>query len=77
MGGPQRLAERAGSGRARELVMTADLYDAPTLREWGVVNYVHEDVDAQSRALVERIANGPTVPTPRPRRSSPPGGRAV
>ncbi|AVP70926.1 enoyl-CoA hydratase/isomerase family protein [Prescottella equi] len=60
MGGPQRLAERAGSGRARELVMTADLYDAPTLREWGVVNYVHEDVDAQSRALVERLANGPT-----------------
>lgn len=28
MGGPQRLAERAGSGRARELVMTGDLYDA-------------------------------------------------
>ncbi|RVW10390.1 enoyl-CoA hydratase/isomerase family protein [Prescottella agglutinans] len=60
MGGPQRLAERAGSGRARELVMTADLYDAATLHEWGVVNYVHEDVDGEARALVARLADGPT-----------------
>src|SRR5689334_24124065 len=37
MGGPQRLAERAGSGRARELVMTGDTYDAATLADWGVV----------------------------------------
>ncbi|WP_280762228.1 enoyl-CoA hydratase/isomerase family protein [Prescottella agglutinans] len=60
MGGPQRLAERAGSGRARELVMTADLYDAATLRDWGVVNYVSEDVDADARALVAKLADGPT-----------------
>ncbi|PTR30189.1 enoyl-CoA hydratase/carnithine racemase [Rhodococcus sp. OK519] len=60
MGGPQRLAERAGSGRARELVMTADLYDAATLHDWGVVNYVHDDVDAEARALVARLADGPT-----------------
>ena len=53
MGGPQRLAERAGSGRARELVMTGDLYDAATLHDWGVVNAVHEDVDAEARALVD------------------------
>ena len=50
MGGPQRLAERAGSGRARELVMTGDLYDAATLHSWGVVNAVHDDVDAAARA---------------------------
>ncbi|MGO4200484.1 enoyl-CoA hydratase/isomerase family protein [Rhodococcus sp. TAF43] len=60
MGGPQRLAERAGSGRARELVMTADLYDAATMHEWGVVNYVHEDVDGAARSLVARLADGPT-----------------
>src|SRR3546814_2494159 len=36
MGGPQRLAERAGSGRARELVMTGDLYDAATLHSWEI-----------------------------------------
>jgi len=60
MGGPQRLAERAGSGRAREFVMTGDLYDAATMHSWGVVNAVHEDVDQAARALVERLANGPT-----------------
>ncbi|WP_024799927.1 enoyl-CoA hydratase/isomerase family protein [Nocardia sp. BMG51109] len=60
MGGPQRLAERAGSGRARELVMTGDLYGAAVLAEWGVVNAVHEDVDAAARALVARLADGPT-----------------
>ncbi|MGW4530900.1 enoyl-CoA hydratase/isomerase family protein [Nocardia sp. NPDC004340] len=60
MGGPQRLAERAGSGRAREFVMTGDLYDAATMAEWGVVNAVHEDVDAAARALLARLADGPT-----------------
>ncbi len=60
MGGPQRLAERAGSGRARELVMTAGLYDAATLTHWGVVNAVHDDVDAAARALTDRLADGPT-----------------
>lgn len=61
MGGPQRLAERAGSGRARELVMTGDLYDAQTLKDWGVVNQIHDDVDAAARALTNRLADGPTV----------------
>lgn len=60
MGGPQRLAERAGSGRARELVMTGDLYEAGTLQQWGVVNAVHDDVDAAARGLVARLAAGPT-----------------
>lgn len=60
MGGPQRLAERAGSGRARELVMTGDLYDAATLMQWGVVNAVHDDVDAAAWALTNRLADGPT-----------------
>src|ERR1700740_1455909 len=34
MGGTQRLAERAGPARARELVMTGGLYDAATLARW-------------------------------------------
>lgn len=60
MGGPQRLAERAGSGRARELVMTGDLYDAATMLEWGVVNGIHEDLDTAAVALTHRLAEGPT-----------------
>ncbi|GAB7069242.1 enoyl-CoA hydratase/isomerase family protein [Mycobacterium hodleri] len=60
MGGPQRLAERAGSGRARELVMTGDVYDAATMAAWGVVNAVHDDVESAARALTARLADGPT-----------------
>jgi len=60
MGGPQRLAERAGSGRARELIMTGNLYPADTLREWGVVNAVHDDVDTAARELAISLAEGPT-----------------
>ncbi|MEU7628388.1 enoyl-CoA hydratase/isomerase family protein [Nocardia sp. NPDC049220] len=61
MGGPQRLAERAGSGRAREFVLTGDLYDAATMADWGVVNAVHDDVDTAARALTHRLAQGPTM----------------
>jgi enoyl-CoA hydratase/carnithine racemase len=62
MGGPQRLAERAGSGRARELVMTGELFDAETLERWNVVNRVWDDaeVDERALALARRLAEGPT-----------------
>jgi enoyl-CoA hydratase len=63
MGGPQRMAERAGPGRAREFVMTGDLYPASTLRDWGVINMVWPDAEFEqrSRELALRLANGPTV----------------
>ena len=63
MGGPQRLAERAGSGRARQLVMTGDLFDATTLERWNVVNAVYGDdeLEQRSREMAERLAAGPTL----------------
>lgn len=62
MGGPQRLAERAGSGRAKQLVMTGDLFKAGTLEQWNVVNVVVPDaeLEAESLKLATRLANGPT-----------------
>lgn len=62
MGGTQRLAERAGPGRARELVLTAERFDAATLHTWGVVNSVLPDaeLDAGARDLAARLAAGPT-----------------
>ncbi|HEY2767769.1 MAG TPA: enoyl-CoA hydratase/isomerase family protein [Solirubrobacteraceae bacterium] len=62
MGGTQRLAERAGPARARELVMTGELYDAETLERWNVVNRVlaDEDFDAAARAFARNLAEGPT-----------------
>ncbi|HVO53981.1 MAG TPA: enoyl-CoA hydratase/isomerase family protein [Solirubrobacterales bacterium] len=62
MGGTQRLAERAGSGRAREFVMTGDIYGAEELKRWGVVNkvYPEEEFESRARALAEELAAGPT-----------------
>jgi enoyl-CoA hydratase/carnithine racemase len=63
MGGTQRLAERAGSGRARELVMTGRPYDAATLERWNVVNWVlpDEGFDVAARRLATELATGPTL----------------
>ncbi|MEA2320192.1 MAG: enoyl-CoA hydratase [Solirubrobacteraceae bacterium] len=62
MGGTQRLAERAGPARARELVMTGTLYDAATLERWNVVNRVLPDdgFDPAARAFARALAEGPT-----------------
>ena len=54
MGGTQRMAERAGTARAREFVMTGGLYDAATLHDWGVVNRVLAGGD-----LLRRHASSP------------------
>jgi enoyl-CoA hydratase/carnithine racemase len=63
MGGTQRLAERAGTGRARELVMTGVPYDAATLASWNVVNRVLPDdgFDDSARELASGLAGGPTL----------------
>jgi enoyl-CoA hydratase/carnithine racemase len=62
MGGTQRLAERAGTGRAREFVMTGRPYDAATLERWNVVNRVWPDAEfgAAARELAASLAVGPT-----------------
>jgi len=63
MGGTQRMAERAGSARAREFVMTGGLYDAARMLEWGVVNRVlpADDLLEKSRKFAARLAAGPTL----------------
>lgn len=62
MGGPQRLAERAGPARAKELIYTGELFDAETLAQWNVVNrvFAREGFDEAAHALAQRIAMGPT-----------------
>ena len=63
MGGPQRLVERAGPARARELVYTGERFDAATLERWNVVNRVLPDegfADA-ARAFAADLAAGPTL----------------
>src|SRR4051794_3318957 len=62
MGGTQRIAERAGAARARELVMTGGLLDAATLERWNVINRVLPNADLREETLsfAHRLAAGPT-----------------
>jgi enoyl-CoA hydratase len=62
MGGTQRMAERAGPARAREFVMSGDLYDAATLERWNVVNRVYPagDLREETMKFAQRLAKGPT-----------------
>jgi enoyl-CoA hydratase/carnithine racemase len=62
MGGTQRLAERAGSARAAQLVMTGGLFAAEELERWGVVNLVFDDeaFEGAARDFTSDLAAGPT-----------------
>lgn len=62
MGGTQRLAERAGSGRARHFVLSGELFGAEEMERWGVVNLLldDEDFDERARAYAAELAAGPT-----------------
>ncbi|MBL1101504.1 enoyl-CoA hydratase/isomerase family protein [Streptomyces coffeae] len=62
MGGPQRLAQRAGPARARELIYTGERFTAATLERWNVVNRVlpDEGFGEAAREHARRLADGPT-----------------
>jgi len=62
-GGTQRLAERAGPARARELVMSGELFDAATLERWDVVNRVFPDerLAEETMKFAAELASGPTL----------------
>jgi enoyl-CoA hydratase/carnithine racemase len=62
-GGTQRMAERAGPGRAAEFVMSGGLYDASTLERWNVVSRVVPDDQLLEKGMkfAHRLADGPTI----------------
>ncbi len=62
-GGTQRMAERAGPGRAREFVYTGGTFDAAILERWNVVNRVLPDGELMEKGMrfAQRLAAGPTV----------------
>jgi enoyl-CoA hydratase/carnithine racemase len=63
LGGIQRLAERAGPSRAREIFYTADQYDAATFERWNIVNRVlpDEKLESEATAFAKRLASGATL----------------
>ena len=62
-GGTQRLANIVGEGRAKEIIFTANRYDAETMEQFGFVNEVVTATEFEDRILewAERLAGGPPV----------------
>ncbi|WP_336038224.1 3-hydroxyacyl-CoA dehydrogenase/enoyl-CoA hydratase family protein [Halobacterium yunchengense] len=62
-GGTQRLKHIVGEGRAKEIIFTADRYDAADLEEYGFLNEVVDSDDLQDRAweLARDLAAGPPI----------------
>lgn len=63
LGGTQRLAERCGSARAKEIVFGADFYPAEVFERWNIINRVVPDAKLRSKAMAyaHRLAAGPTA----------------
>jgi len=62
-GGTQRLKHLIGESRAREIIFTADHYDAEKMHEWGFVNRLvgNEELDEKAQELATDLAAGPPI----------------
>jgi enoyl-CoA hydratase/carnithine racemase len=62
-GAVQRIAQRAGAARAKEMAMLGRRYDARTLEQWNIINRVVEDekLDEVALSLAQELGHGPTV----------------
>ena len=63
MGGIQRVTQRAGAARAKEMALLARRYDARTLERWNIINRVvpDEKLGDVSVTVAQELANGPTL----------------
>jgi enoyl-CoA hydratase/carnithine racemase len=63
MGGIQRVAQRAGAARAKEMAMLGRRYDAATLERWNIINRVvpDEELETATMVLAQELAHGPTI----------------
>jgi enoyl-CoA hydratase/3-hydroxyacyl-CoA dehydrogenase len=62
-GGTQRLQRIVGEGRAKEIIFTAERFDAETMAEYGFVNEVTGNDELEERALelARDLADGPPL----------------
>ena len=62
-GGTQRLSNIVGEGRAKEIIFTAERYDAEEMADYGFVNEVvaNDELDEQALELAGDLAAGPPV----------------
>ena len=62
-GGTQRLSNIVGEGRAKEIIFTAERYDAAEMADYGFVNEVvpNDEIDERALELAADLAAGPPV----------------
>jgi len=62
-GGTQRLKNIVGEGRAKEIIFTADQYEAETMAEYGFVNEVvgNDELEEAAIELADDLARGPPL----------------
>ena len=62
-GGIQKLINRIGSARTKEIAMFGRRFDAKTLEDWGAINIVVPEPNLFSTAISfsKQLSNGPTV----------------
>ncbi|WP_255195630.1 3-hydroxyacyl-CoA dehydrogenase/enoyl-CoA hydratase family protein [Halorarius litoreus] len=62
-GGTQRLQRLVGQSRAKEIILTAERFDAETMYDYNVVNEVVENDEFEERAheLAADLAGGPPI----------------
>jgi enoyl-CoA hydratase/carnithine racemase len=61
-GGVERLAARAGLGRARTVALEGDLYRAEEFAAWGAIDRVvaADELHAAAETFARRLAGGPS-----------------
>ena len=62
-GGTQRLRHIVGEGRAKEIIFTAERYDAEEMADYGFVNEVvaNDELEERAMELAQDLAGGPPV----------------
>jgi enoyl-CoA hydratase/carnithine racemase len=63
LGGVQRVVQRAGTARGKEIAIFGRRHDPQLLEKWGVVNLVVADEELKNASLswARQLATGPTV----------------
>jgi enoyl-CoA hydratase/carnithine racemase len=63
LGGVQRITQRVGPARAKELAMFGRRHDPRAMERWGVINLVtpEEELPAVAMSWARQLAAGPTI----------------
>ncbi|MDG2111872.1 MAG: enoyl-CoA hydratase/isomerase family protein [Actinomycetota bacterium] len=63
LGGVQRVVERAGTARGKEIAIFGRRHDPALLEKWGIVNVVvaDDELEAASLSWARQLATGPNV----------------